>query len=58
MDKRVRFLMMFVCMQGSLAMKMLGWEDPFSTAICSIRSKEVSYAARMAQIKGLNLALQ
>jgi hypothetical protein len=39
-------------------MKMLGWEDPFSTSICSIRSKEASFAARMAQIKGLNLALQ
>ena len=45
-------------LQGCLAMKMLGWEDPFSTAINAIRAKEVSYAARMAQIKGLNLALQ
>lgn len=40
MDKRVRYLIMFVCLQGSLAMKMLGWEDPFSTAICSIRAKD------------------
>lgn len=39
-------------------MKMLGWEDPFATAINAIRAKEVSFAARMAQIKGLNLALQ
>jgi hypothetical protein len=39
-------------------MKMLGWEDPFSSSICAIRAKEVSFAARMAQIKGLNLALQ
>lgn len=45
-------------LQGCLAMKMLGWEDPFSTAICAIRAKEASFAARMAQIKGLNLALQ
>lgn len=39
-------------------MKMLGWEDPFSTSINAIRGKEASFAARMAQIKGLNLALQ
>lgn len=47
-----------LCLQGCLAMKMLGWEDPFSSSICAIRAKEVSFAARMAQIKGLNLALQ
>jgi len=39
-------------------MKMLGWEDPFASSIMAIREKEVSFAARMAQIKGLNLALQ
>jgi hypothetical protein len=39
-------------------MKMLGWEDPFASAIHAIRAREVSYAARMAQIRGLNLALQ
>lgn len=44
--------------QGCIAMKMLGWEDPFAAAIHTIRDKEVSFAARMAQIKGLNLALQ
>jgi hypothetical protein len=44
--------------QGCLAMKMLGWEDPFASAINAIRGREVHHASRMAQIRGLNLALQ
>jgi ATP-binding cassette subfamily C (CFTR/MRP) protein 4 len=55
-DARVRLTGEVI--QGALAMKMLGWEDPFTAAICKIRSQEVKYAGRMAQIKGLNLALQ
>lgn len=55
-DERVRLTGEVI--QGALAMKMLGWEDPFTAAICKIRSQEVKYAGRMAQIKGLNLALQ
>lgn len=39
-------------------MKMLGWEDPFTHSICDIRQREVSFAGRMAQIRGLNLTLQ
>jgi ATP-binding cassette subfamily C (CFTR/MRP) protein 4 len=55
-DERVRLTGEVI--QGALAMKMLGWEDPFTAAICKIRSQEVRYAGRMAQIRGLNLALQ
>lgn len=55
-DERVRLTGEVV--QGSLAMKMLAWEGPFTEAINNIRKQEVSFSSRMAQIKGLNFALQ
>jgi ATP-binding cassette subfamily C (CFTR/MRP) protein 4 len=55
-DERVRLTGEVI--QGALAMKMLGWEEPFAKAICNIRGQEVHFAGRMAQIRGLNLALQ
>lgn len=39
-------------------MKMLDWEEPFTKTISRIRKREVSFAGRMAQIRGLNLTLQ
>lgn len=44
--------------QGSLAMKMLGWEDPFAAALRRIRARETHYSRRMARIRALNFALQ
>lgn len=36
-DERVRLTGEVI--SGALAMKMLGWEDPFTDAICDIRKK-------------------
>ncbi|GBF93736.1 hypothetical protein Rsub_06068 [Raphidocelis subcapitata] len=55
-DERVRLTGEVI--SGALAMKMLGWEDPFTAAICGIRRQEVKHSGRMAQIRALNLALQ
>lgn len=55
-DERVRLTGEVI--SGALAMKMLGWEDPFTAAICDIRKQEVRHSGRMAQIRALNLALQ
>lgn len=49
---------MSCCLQGSLAMKMLSWEAPFTSSINSIRAQEASFVGRMLQIRGLNLTLQ
>eukprot|EP00878_Enallax_costatus_P014214 GHUV01014868.1.p1 GENE.GHUV01014868.1~~GHUV01014868.1.p1 ORF type:complete len:677 (+),score=122.01 GHUV01014868.1:181-2211(+) len=55
-DERVRLTGEVI--QGCLAMKMLGWEEPFTKTISGIRKREVSFAGRMVQIRGLNLTLQ
>ncbi|GIL76011.1 hypothetical protein Vretifemale_5752, partial [Volvox reticuliferus] len=55
-DERVRLAGEVV--EGALAMKMLGWEDPFAEALRSIRSRETSFSRRMQRIRGINFALQ
>lgn len=39
-------------------MKMLGWEDFFTSALNVARKREVHHSRRMARIRALNFALQ
>ncbi|GIL44672.1 hypothetical protein Vafri_2198, partial [Volvox africanus] len=55
-DERVRLAGEVV--EGALAMKMLGWEDPFAEALRSIRARETSFSRRMQRIRGINFAMQ
>ncbi len=55
-DERVRLAGEVV--EGALAMKMLGWEDPFADALRNIRRRETHYSRRMARIRGVNFAMQ
>lgn len=45
-------------LQGALACKMLGWEDPLAGALRKLRGAEASQVARMARIRACNMALQ
>ncbi|GFR41484.1 hypothetical protein Agub_g2175, partial [Astrephomene gubernaculifera] len=55
-DERVRLAGEVV--EGALAMKMLGWEDPFAAALRDIRGRETHYSRRTQRIRGVNFALQ
>ncbi|DBA75192.1 TPA: hypothetical protein ACH3X1_010497 [Trebouxia sp. C0004] len=54
-DERVRLAGEVIA--GSLAVKMLGWEDAMLKLLKEIRAKETSYAIRMARIRAMNMAL-
>lgn len=55
-DERVR--LESEAINGALAMKMLGWEDPFNDALKKIRHQEQHYLLHMSRIRALNMALQ
>ncbi|DBA68013.1 TPA: hypothetical protein ACH3X2_014044 [Trebouxia sp. C0005] len=54
-DERVRLAGEAIA--GSLAVKMLGWEDAMLKLLKGIRAKETSFAIRMARIRAMNMAL-
>ncbi|KAG2425890.1 hypothetical protein HYH02_014893 [Chlamydomonas schloesseri] len=55
-DERVRLAGEVV--EGALAMKMLSWEDPFTSALRSIRGRETAYSRRMQRIRAVNFGMQ
>ena len=54
-DKRINLTGEIV--SGSLAVKMLGWEDPLIADVCAIRQSEHRLLLAKGYIKALNLAL-
>ena len=55
-DERVRLTSEVI--QGCLAMKMMGWEQPLSQQIREIRQSEAKHVLSMARIRAAIMAIQ
>ncbi|KAL6765994.1 hypothetical protein V8C86DRAFT_2453065 [Haematococcus lacustris] len=55
-DERVRLASEVI--QGSLAMKMLSWEQPLASTLARIRAQEAACIRQMARIRAVNMAMQ